>query len=85
MRENVLLHEPHLALFVSNDDPMIFYKEIINFANSHLKTSCSLFFEIHEELAEQVVSLLSVHNYVQIILKKDMQERDRMISAIKSA
>ncbi len=82
MRENVLLHEPQLALFVSNDDPLIFYKEIIRFANTHLKPSGSLFFEIHEQLAEQVVSLLSASNYLQIILKQDMQGRDRIISAV---
>jgi release factor glutamine methyltransferase len=85
MRENVLLHEPHLALFVSNDDPLIFYKEIIRFANTHLKHAGSLFFEIHDQLAEQVVSLLSANNYDQIFLKQDMQGRDRMISAIKSS
>jgi release factor glutamine methyltransferase len=85
MRENVLLHEPHLALFVSNDDPLIFYKEIIRFANTHLKHAGSLFFEIHDQLAEQVVSLLSANNYDQIFLKKDMQGRDRIISAVKSS
>lgn len=85
MRENVLLHEPHLALFVSDDDPLIFYKEIISFANTHLKPTGSLFFEIHEQLAEQVVSILSANNYDQILLKQDMQGRDRMISAVKSS
>ncbi len=85
MRENVLLHEPHLALFVSDDDPLIFYKEIISFANTHLKPTGSLFFEIHEQLAEQVVSILSANNYHQILLKQDMQGRDRMISAVKSS
>ena len=85
MRENVLLHEPHLALFVSDDDPLIFYKEIISFANTHLKPTGSLFFEIHEQLAEQVVSILSASNYHQILLKQDMQGRDRMISAVKSS
>jgi release factor glutamine methyltransferase len=85
MRENVLQHEPHLALFVSNDDPLIFYKEILSFANTHLKPSGSLFFEIHEQLAEQVVSVLFASNYLQIMLKQDMQGRDRIISAIKSS
>lgn len=85
MRENVLLHEPHLALFVSDDDPLIFYKEIIIFANTNLKPTGSLFFEIHEQLAEQVGSILSANNYDQILLKQDMQGRDRMISAVKSS
>jgi release factor glutamine methyltransferase len=83
MRENVLLHEPQQALFVSNDDPLIFYREIIFFAAGHLKPGGNLFFEIHEQLAEQVLSLLSASNYLQIILKQDMQGRDRIISAVK--
>jgi len=85
MRENVLLHEPHLALFVSDDDPLIFYRAIIDFAHDHLKPSGSLFFEIHELLAEQVLSLLSANHYRQIMLKQDLQGKDRMISAVKSS
>lgn len=85
MRDNVLQHEPHLALFVSNDDPLIFYREIISFAIDHLHPGGFLFFEIHEELAKQVLSLLSASNYLQIILQKDMQGRNRMIRAVKSS
>jgi release factor glutamine methyltransferase len=84
MRENVLQYEPHLALFADDDDPLIFYREIIKFSRDHLMPGGLLFFEIHEHLAEDVMSLLSKDNYPQIVLKKDMQGKDRMIRAHKS-
>ena len=84
MRENVLLHEPHLALFVTNDDPLIFYREILHFAVDHLHTGGLIFFEVHEQLSQSVESLLTSCNYQQIRTKKDMQGKDRMISAVKS-
>jgi release factor glutamine methyltransferase len=83
MHDNVLLHEPHMALFVANEDPLVFYREIIEFSVDHLKPGCLLFLEIHEKLAAQVLSLISVEKYQQVILKKDMQGRDRIISAVK--
>jgi release factor glutamine methyltransferase len=84
MRENVLQYEPHLALFADDDDPLIFYREIIQFSRDHLRPGGLLFFEIHEQLAKDVMSLLSSGNYQQIVLKKDMQGKDRMIRALKS-
>lgn len=83
MRDNVLKYEPHAALFVNNNDPIIFYREIIHFSVDHLKPGGLLFFEIHEQLAEEVISLLSSNGYLQIKLKQDMQGRDRMIFAVK--
>jgi release factor glutamine methyltransferase len=83
MHDNVLLHEPHMALFVANEDPLVFYREIIEFSVDHLKPGGLLFLEIHEKLAAQVLSLISVEKYQQVILKKDMQGRDRIISAVK--
>jgi release factor glutamine methyltransferase len=84
MSENVLLHEPHLALFVANEDPLIFYQEIIHFAVDHLQTDGLIFFEIHEQLAGSIESMLVSANYHHILTKKDMQGKDRMISAVKS-
>ena len=84
MSENVLLHEPHLALFVANEDPLIFYQEIIHFAVDHLQTGGLIFFEIHEQLAGSVESMLVSANYHHILTKKDMQGKDRMIRAVKS-
>jgi release factor glutamine methyltransferase len=72
-----------MALFVANEDPLIFYREMILFSMDHLKSGGFLFFEIHEQLAEQVISLLTVSGYLQIMLKQDMQGRDRMIYAVK--
>jgi release factor glutamine methyltransferase len=82
MRENVVQHEPHLALFVCNDDPLLFYKEIIHFAKDHLSPGGRIFCEIHEKLAKQVELLLLANNFLQIVTRKDMQGKDRMISAV---
>jgi len=79
MHQNVLDYEPHLALFVSDDDPLIFYTSIADFALSHLHTSGRLFFEINEYLGAQTVEMLAVKGFKNIILKKDMQGKDRMI------
>ena len=83
MRENVLQYEPHLALFADDDDPLIFYRGIIQFSRDHLRPGGLLFFEIHEQLAKDVMSLLSSGNYQQIVHKQDMQGKDRMIRAVK--
>ena len=84
MRENVLQYEPHLALFVENNDTLIFYRAIVHFSENHLVSGGRLYFEIHELLAKQVESLLFDCNYLQIVIKQDLQGKDRMISAIKS-
>jgi len=84
MSENVLLHEPHLALFVTNDDPLIFYREMLHFAADHLHPGGLIFFEVHERLSGSVESLLAAADYHQVQTKKDMQGKDRMISAVKS-
>ncbi len=81
MRRNVLDHEPESALFVSDDDPLIFYKTIIKFSLSHLKPSGRLYFEINEAFGAEMISLLEANSFLDILLKKDMNGKDRMISA----
>ena len=81
MAENVLAHEPHIALFVENSDPLIFYREIAVKAKHFLKQEGLIFFEIHEELGKDVVELLHSLGFVNIELRKDLQGRDRMIRA----
>jgi release factor glutamine methyltransferase len=82
MRDNVLMFEPWLALFVENDDPLCFYKAIAGFGRRYLKQEGSLFFEIHEEAGQSVTDLLKSTGYHSIQLRKDMQGKDRMIRAI---
>lgn len=80
MHKNVLAYEPHKALFVSNENPLIFYKAIADFALKFLKPGGLLFFEINEFLAKEMVEMLDNKGFKQIKVKKDMQGKDRMIN-----
>jgi len=66
-------------LFVPDEDALLFYKKLSDFAVKHLKPGGSLFVEINEALSEQVVSLF--RGFANIELRKDMQEKERMIKA----
>ena len=81
MNNRVLNYEPHLALFVDNEDPLIFYKEIIDFALSHLNTGGKLYFECNEFNAEKVKALLVGHGFEDVELRLDLQGKNRMIRA----
>lgn len=83
MSENVLAFEPHLALFVSNENPLVFYQKIAEQGQIKLKKGGLLFFEIHENLAKDTKNLLSQLKYHSIEIKQDLQGKDRMIKAIK--
>lgn len=80
MQKNVLQHEPHTALFVPDNDPLVFYKAIAEFGKEHLNKSGSIYCEIHEYLGEAVTKLFNLHGYTSE-LKKDMQQKDRMIKS----
>jgi release factor glutamine methyltransferase len=79
MTQNVLSFEPHLALFVDDENPLIFYENIAHFAKKHLKTKGFLFFECNEFNAQEVLFLLENNGFKNIILQKDMSGKDRMI------
>jgi len=81
MERNVLDHEPSTALFVPDNDPLIFYERIAKLASVNLHSKGLLFFEIHEEKGEEIVKLLASLGFVNIEVKKDMQGKDRMIKA----
>jgi len=78
--KNVVAYEPHSALFVSNDDPFIFYKKMVEFALEHLNTRGTIYVEVHEEYASEVTAIFSKYQFTSII-KKDMYGRERMIRA----
>ena len=82
MDKNVLDYEPHNALFVSDNDPLIYYKEIAKIATNNLNKNGLLFFEINEKYSKQIIELLSNLNFVDIELKKDINGRDRIIKSI---
>jgi len=81
MHTNVTDFEPHTALFVPENDPLIFYKAIADFASTHLEKGGLLFFEINENYGEQIIELLTNKSFKNIELRKDMSGRDRMIKA----
>lgn len=79
MHQNVLNHEPHSALFVPDNNAMVFYERIADFALQYLKPGGLLFFEINENLGQQSIDLLEVKLFKNIVLRKDFLGRDRMI------
>ena len=83
MHKNVLNHEPHIALFVADNDPLIFYRAIAAFAIDHLKKDGAIYVEIHESLGTDVVRLFIESGFTKTILRKDLQERDRMVKAMR--
>lgn len=83
MHTNVVGHDPELALFVPDDDPLLFYRVIAKKAQVGLKDKGVLLFEIHEEFGEAVINLLRDMSYQDITLRQDINGKDRMIKAKK--
>ena len=81
MDQNVLQFEPHKALFVPDQDPLLFYRVIATKSLSFLKNQGVLFFEIHEGFAAEVKELLVELGFINIELRKDLQGKSRMIRA----
>ena len=81
MSQNVLGHEPHSALFIPEEDPLLFYRRIAALGKSHLVPGGALYFEINEAYGEQALTLLHELGYVATELRKDLQGKDRMVRA----
>lgn len=81
MHVRVKEFEPDLALFVPDNDPLLFYRKLSDFSLKHLKPGGSLFVEINEALGDTVVDLFMSAGFKNIELKKDMQGKDRMVMA----
>ena len=75
---NVVQYEPHLALFVPQNDPLIFYKKIEKFAEKHLQKKGKIFLEVHEDLANQTAAIFSAP-YYNALIKKDISGKERML------
>ncbi|MHA4847570.1 peptide chain release factor N(5)-glutamine methyltransferase [Flavitalea antarctica] len=85
MSPNVLNYEPHAALFTPRDDPFVFYRAIGQTGKTKLSGGGKLYFEIHEEGANEVIAILEALGYENIVLKNDLFGRPRMIRAQKKA
>lgn len=83
MQANVLEFEPEEALFVPDNDPLIFYRTIGHFAKHYLKPGGKLFFEINEGLGEETFQLIKSIGFKHIILKQDIHGKNRMLKAEK--
>ncbi|MAZ72626.1 MAG: protein-(glutamine-N5) methyltransferase, release factor-specific [Flavobacteriaceae bacterium] len=79
MQPNVVQHEPESALFVTNEDPLLFYRKITQRAKTHLTPNGSLYFEINEYLSKEMKQLLEQEGFTEIELKKDMFGKYRML------
>lgn len=84
MGQNVLLYEPHNALFVSDNDPLYFFRKIVEFAKEKLNPHGSIFFEINETQGENVSILLRDNGFECVELKKDFRNKERMIRGVST-
>ena len=83
MHLNVLNYEPHVALFVENTDPLIFYNALADFALKYVKSEGAVYAEIHEDLGNNVQDLFTAKGFASVQIKKDMQGKERMVKATR--
>lgn len=84
IKKNVLDNEPHLALFVSDNDALVFYRKIAQLAQKNLSKNGQLFFEINQYLGKEMIALLEEMNFKNIELRQDIYKNDRMLKAENS-
>lgn len=82
MERSVLDYEPNIALFVSDEEPLLFYRKIAELAKNHLTEEGNLYFEIHQAQGDHVVQLLQSTGFREITLRKDLSGNDRMIRCL---
>ncbi|MCD7932318.1 MAG: peptide chain release factor N(5)-glutamine methyltransferase [Tannerellaceae bacterium] len=83
MEKNVLDHEPHTALFVKDQDPLLFYREIAKAGLKLLRPDGRLYFEINRQYGKETVSLLENMGYRNVIVKQDLSGNDRIVKATR--
>ncbi len=82
MHANVMDFEPHKALFVADNDPLLFYKKIISLAKNHLSENGKLYFEINEQFGQETLDLCKSGEFSSAKLIKDMNGKDRIVKAV---
>ena len=85
IHKNVLDYEPHLALFVDDNDPLVFYRKITELALKNLSKSGQLYFEINQYLGKEMVELLEKYHFKNIEIKKDIYGNDRMTRGVSKS
>ena len=81
MEQNVLDYEPHMAIFVPDDDPLLFYRSIATYGQTALKEGGWLYFEMNPLYADDLRQMLCLMSYHDIETKKDQYGKQRMIKA----
>ncbi|POY36340.1 peptide chain release factor N(5)-glutamine methyltransferase [Solitalea longa] len=82
MHKNVLDYEPHLALFVDDDNPLVFYRAIAEFASKTLKNDGILYFEINEAYGDETRKAMEEAGFTHVEVKKDLYDKDRMAKGV---
>lgn len=82
MENNVLLHEPSLALFTPDNDPFIFYKKLADFATDHLSEDGKIYAEVHRDYAKETASIFSAKNF-ETLVEKDMSGNNRFVTVTR--
>ncbi|AMS26086.1 hypothetical protein AEM51_02720 [Bacteroidetes bacterium UKL13-3] len=83
MHSNVIAHEPHLALFVSDGNPLQFYEAIVKVAGKNLKKGGYLYFEINSAFGSEVKKTMEKNGFSKVAITKDMQGKDRIVAGLK--
>jgi release factor glutamine methyltransferase len=84
MKPNILDFEPYNALFVPDDDPLLYYRAIVNLSEKTLKPGGRIYFEINETKGEEMKKLLDLHRYTEVRIVKDINGKDRIITGRKN-
>ena len=84
MRDNVLNWEPHNALFVSDNDPLIFYRNILEFAKNNLKQNGEIWFEINEYLGKEMTVLCKEYGFSDVKIFEDFRGKERVVKVNKT-
>lgn len=79
LQEQVKAYEPHQALFVEENDPLVFYRKIAEYAQQHLSPGGKLYFEVHRDYAVACKTMLEKLGFIKVVLKKDINGNDRML------
>ena len=82
INKNVIDHEPHRALFVPDDDPLLFYEKIVRLAKQHLTKGGKLYFEINENFGEEVMDLCEKERFASLRLIRDINGKNRIVKAM---
>ena len=82
LQKLVIDYEPHLALFVENDNPFLFYEKIIEFAHQHLHPNGKLYFEINQKYGVEIKTLLEKNNFCEVRIIKDINDNNRIVCGV---